>query len=167
MDEVREKLLWEHNRVRAFNQGVEAAAWITWDLRKEDHHVLVLTEKEILILREALHEKKLTAAKLAIRDQIDGALDDEDTTGLIVDAIFKLQLEWYPDYMEVLYTRQYELLQKQHSKFEKLTPKEEKEYKEIQKKISEFPMGHDVKDQEAMDFIREAAELLKKNKVIE
>lgn len=167
MDELREKLLWEHNRVRAHNKAIEAAAQRVWSLRNEGRYVLVLTQKEILILRKALHGKqKLTNAKLAIRDQLDGALDDEDSTGPIVDAISELEVSWYPDDIEALYTRQQELLQKQHyPNFEKLTPEEEVEYKEVQKKLAEFPMGHDVKDQEAIDSIRMAAELLKRHEV--
>ena len=164
-DVLKQKLLWEHNRVRVHNKAIEQAAWLAWDLRKEGRYVLVLTEKEILILRKALHDKKLTDAKLVLRDQLDGALDDEDTTGPIVDAILKLQVAWYADDVEALYTRQQELAQKQYyPDFEKLTPEKEVEYKEIQQKISELPTGRDIQDQEAQDSIRMAAELLKWHK---
>ncbi len=165
MDELKEKLLWEHNRVRTHNKAIDQAAWLAWGLRNEGRYVLVLTEKEIIILNESLGGE-LTGDKLALRDQLHGALDDEDSTGPIVDAIFKLQVQWYPDDIEALFTREFELLQKQHyPKFEKLTPEEGIEYKEIQEKIAEFPTGYDVQDQEAQDSIRMAAELLKKHKV--
>jgi putative AbiEii toxin of type IV toxin-antitoxin system len=43
---------------------------------------------------------------------------------------------------------------------------EEAELKELREKISELPTARDPDDQKAMDFIREAAALLKKHKVV-
>lgn len=167
MDKAREYALWQHNKMRVHNKAVEEAAWCAWRLRHEGRYVLVLTEKEILILRQALHEKQLTSAKLAIRDQLDGALDDEDSTGPIVDAILKLQVPWHSEEMDAVFTREYELLQKQYwPDFEKLTSDEEEELRGLRERIADLPIGQSVEDQEAGESIRMAAALLKKHEVI-
>jgi len=166
MDAARKQAVWELNLARVHNKAIEKAAWAVWELRNDGRYVLVLTEKEILILNSALGGE-LMGEKLAIRDQLHGALDDEDSTGPIVDTILALQVLLYPEEVEALFTRRDILLQKQHyPKFAKLTQEEEAEYQGLTEQIAKLPSGHDIRNQEAHDSIREAADLLRRKGVI-
>lgn len=162
MDAARKQAVWELNLAQVHNKAIEKAAWAVWELRNDGRYVLVLTEKEVLILNSALGGE-LTGKKLVIRDQLLGALDDEDSTGPIVDAILALQVALHPEEVEALFTRRDILLQKQYyPKFETLTTEEEAEYQELKEQIAKLPSGHDIRDQEALDYIHEMAELMKR-----
>ena len=163
MDKAREDALWALNLARAHNKAIDKAAWLAWGLRNEGRYVLVLTEKEIKILNEALGGE-LMGEKLSIRNQLYGALDDEDSTGPIVDAILALSVPFRPTEVEAQFERRNALLDKQHyPNFETLTPEEETEYQSLKEQLARLPTGFDIKDQEARDSIHEAASLLLKH----
>lgn len=161
MELAREQALWELNLARVHNKAIEKAGNLVWGLRNAGQYVLVLTEKEVLLLNSALGGE-LTGEKSVLRDQLLGALDDEDSTGPIVDAIVALQLPLHPVEVEALFERRNVLLDKQHyPKFEALTSEEEAEQQSIREQIAELPTGFDVRDQEARDSIQGTAALLK------
>jgi len=168
MDKAREEMLIEHRVAQAYNDAIEKAGWRVWELRNEGRYVLALTEKEIRILRESLGGE-LTGKKLAIRNHIDEALDDEDSTGLVVDAILALTVPFWPDRIEWLFKRRDALLDKQTKnytwppRFENLTKEEQAEYTFIKKELEQLPYGWTVKDQEARDYIHDSVALLKKH----
>ena len=164
MNEAREDAVWALNLARVHNKAIEQAARHVWGLRNEGRYVLLLTKREINILRKALGEK-LSGGKLVIRDQIDGALDDEDSTGLVVDEILALVVPFRSDEVEAQYDRRYVLIKKMNwPDFATLTPEEEIEYKQLNEELDKLPHGYDIKHQEAIDSILEAAELLKRGR---
>ncbi len=91
------------------------------------------------------------------------SLDDEELHP-IAEAILKLQVPYWSREIERLFTRRYELIDKQYyPEWLKLTPEEEEELKELTEQTAALPMGYDVKSQEQTDSIRSAAELLKRH----
>ncbi len=158
MDEARKQAVWEHNLARVHNKAIEEAANRLWELRNEGRFVVALTRRQIMTLREAIGGGKL-------RDHLDDVLDDEDSTGFVVDTIQALQMPFYPEKVEALFRRRDVLAQKQsrfNTKRETLTPEEEVEYQGLTEQIAGLPSGHDIKDQEARDSILESAALLKR-----
>lgn len=157
----REQALLEYNIARAVNKAIEEAGWMVWGLRNEGKYVLVLTQKEIQTLNSALGGK-LTGKKLALRDQLLGALDDEDTTGPIVDAILALVVPFRPEEVEALYSRQHVLLQKQYyPKWEKLTSEEEVEYESLKEELAKLPTARNINEQNMLDNMRWLADRLR------
>ncbi len=159
MDKAREQAIWEHNLARVYNKAIHKAAWLvqglTFDL---DKHVLILSDKECLIINELLGS--VSSKKLrTIRDKIFIALDDEDSTCAFTDAILGLEVPYYSDEVEVIFTRRNELQDRKD-----LSVEEKEEMKSLREQISQLPSGYSVEDQEARDSIREAAEMLRKYK---
>ncbi len=170
MDPLRQEALWQLNLARVYNDAIEKAKWRVWELRNENRYVLALTQKEIMILRSLLSGESLKpnpkAKKLAIRDQIDDVLDDEDSTGFIVDIIGALSLPLQPPEVEALFERRYKLIEHRGwPELRYLTSEEQSEYDALEEKIRKLPFGKTIQDDEASQSIREAAALLKKHKV--
>ncbi len=162
MDKAREEAVWELNLARVYNRAIDTAAWETRDLGfKTNSHPIFLTEKELLTIRHLLVDDKENWKEsnyLSLRNRIDEALDDEDSTGPLVDAILALQKPFRPKEVEALFTRRNEL----HDKGKILTAEEVEEYKSLREEISKLPTGYNIRDQEARDSIHEAAELLRR-----
>ena len=159
MDKAREQAIWEHNLARVYNKAIHKAAGLvqglTFDLNK---HVIILSDKECLIINELLGPASSKILR-TIRDKISIALDDEDSTCAFTEAILGLEIPYYPDEVEVIFTRRNELQDKKD-----LSLEEKEEFRSLRDQISKLPSAHSIEDQEVHDSIREAAEMLRKYK---
>ncbi len=159
MDKAREQAIWEHNLARVYNKAIHKAAWLvkglTFDWNK---HVVILSEKELLVMNNLLGSAS-TKELRTLRDKIHIALDDEDSTCAFTEAILGLEVPYYSDEAEAIFTRRNELQDKKD-----LSAEEKEEMKSLREQISRLPSGYSVEDQEARDSIREAAEMLRKYK---
>ena len=164
MDNARSQAIWELNLARVHNAAIEKAAWRLWEFRNEDRYVLVLTERDITLLRAIVagdtRQPFPVEELLAIRDQIDEAMDDEDSTGPLVDEVFKLQVAWQPNEVEAIFTARDALAVKSDR-----TGEEEVEYQRLCEEVSKLPTARDIRGQEAMDSIRDAARILREKKI--
>ncbi len=118
MTPARQKMLWEHNRARAYNRGITAAI-------NEVYHFF--------------DSKKNGAPRP------------------LMDTLWALEIPYEPPEIVVKYERRDVLLNHARS------DEEEAELKSLRKELDNYPRGCDPQDQEARDYIQEAARLLRKH----